>query len=610
MKSSIPIRNIAIIAHVDHGKTTLVDAILRQTKAHRNIEEMGNCIMDSMDLERERGITIKAKNASVHYKGVKINLVDTPGHADFGGEVERALRMVDGVLLLVDAKDGPMPQTRFVLRKALELHLPAILVVNKVDRPDSQINEVVNRTFDLFCELNASEAQLDFPILYASGLRGFASTDPHQMTEGIHPLLETILKRVPPPQADPDGGLQMLVLSLFPDFYKGIVAVGKLSSGSIRKQQTAALIRRDGSQINAKITSLMTYEGLERIEVDRAEAGDIIMVSGFESVGIGETVTDPDKPIPLPALKIDEPTVQMTFAVNTSPFSGREGKYVTSRAIRERLYKELETNVSLKVSDTESPDTLIVAGRGELHLAVLIETMRREGYELQVSQPEVIFHNENGVQKEPYEFLLVDVPSQYQGTVIEEIGRRKGQLMNLTQAPTGEVHLEYQISTRGIIGLKGALMTKTRGTAVVHHVFDTYKEVADPVIETEAHGSLIASEDGATCTYGLFNAQERGDLFVGVGVEVYQGMIVGANARPEDLDLSPCKTKRLTNMRSSGSDDAMILTPPREMTLELAIEYIGPDELVEITPKNIRLRKRVLDPLKRKRLRRQNAAGE
>ncbi|MBI3252847.1 MAG: translational GTPase TypA [Candidatus Omnitrophica bacterium] len=608
------IRNIAIVAHVDHGKTTLVDAILRQTRVHRNIQEMGERIMDSMDLERERGITIRAKNASVIYKDTKINIVDTPGHADFGGEVERTLRMVEGVLLVIDAKDGPMPQTRFVLRKALELGHKVIVVINKIDRIDSQIQDVVNRTFDLFCELNASEGQLDFPIVYTSATLGTATLDLAHPSDNILPLLDVILEKIPKPTVDLAAPLQILVLALFQDSYKGKMGIGKISAGSLKKNDAAALSRRDGSLVTAKVTSLLSYEGLERVEIENAEAGDIVAVAGFESIGIGDTITDPNRPNPLPPPVIDEPTVQMTFGVNTSPFAGREGKYVTSRVIRDRLFKELETNVSLRVTETDSPDTFLVAGRGELHLAILIETMRREGFELQVSQPEVILREINGAKHEPFEFLIVDVPAGYQGTVIEEIGKRRGVLKNMSQAPlpagqpgAGELHLEYQISTRGVIGLKGALMTKTRGTAIVHHVFEEYKPMMDQTPAVAPHGSLIASESGASNGYGLSNAQERGELFIGPGVEVYQGMIIGENARGEDLDLSPCKTKKLTNMRSSGSDEAIVLVPPREMSLELAIEYIGPDELVEVTPKNIRLRKKALDSLQRKRIRRQNA---
>ena len=598
------IRNIAIIAHVDHGKTTLVDAILRQTRVHRNIEEMGERIMDSLDLERERGITIRAKNASVLYKGTKINIVDTPGHADFGGEVERTLRMVDGVLLLVDAKDGPMPQTRFVLRKALELGLKAVVVINKIDLPNVEPDQVVNHTFDLFCELGAHDTQLDFSVVYTDAVKGTATRDLKKPSQDIFPLLDTILEKIPPPDVKHDAPLQILILALLGDFYKGTMGIGKITGGSIQKGDTALLVRKDKSETASKITGLLSYEGLEQVEVEHAEAGEIVAIAGFESIGIGDTITDPSNPSPLTPPVIDEPTVQMTFAVNTSPFAGREGKFVTSRALRERLFRELETNVSLRVNETESPDTFLVAGRGELHLAILIETMRREGYELQVSQPEVILHEKDGVQHEPFEFLMVDVPQDYQGAAIEEIGRRKGVLRNMIQSPTGELHLEYQISTRGVIGLKGALMTKTRGNAIVHHVFDEYKPVQEGPLSMAPRGSLIAIESGVSSTYGLNNAEARGTLFIGPGVEVYQGMIIGENSRGEDLDLSPIKTKKLTNMRSSTSDFAIILTPPKELTLELAIEYIGPDELVEVTPKAIRLRKKILDPTQRKRSKR------
>lgn len=597
----LDIRNIAIIAHVDHGKTTLVDAILRQTQVHRNIAEMGERIMDTMDLERERGITIRAKNASVTHKGVKINIVDTPGHADFGGEVERTLRMVDGVLLLVDAKDGPMPQTRFVLKKALELGHQAIVVINKIDTPDARPDEVANKTFDLFCELNAHGHQLDFPIIYASALHGTATSDLAKPSDTVEPLLDAIIKHTPAPEINRDAPLQILVLALQADAYKGTMGIGKITAGSVKKNDNAILFKKNQTQKTAKITSILTYEGLERVEVDEASAGEIVAIAGFDGIGIGDTITDPDHPSPLPPPVIDEPTVQMTFGVNTSPFSGREGKHVTSRALRERLFKELETNVSLRVFETNSPDTFLVAGRGELHLAILIETMRREGFELQVSQPEVIFHEKDGKKLEPFEFLMIDVPQEYQGTVIEEVGKRKAMLKNMLQAPTGEIHLEYQISTRGVIGLKGELMTKTRGTAIAHHVFEEYRPIEEGGFSVAPHGSLISSELGKSNAYGLDNCEERGELFIGPGIDVYQGMIIGENSRPEDLIISPCKTKKLTNMRASGTDDAIILTPPREMNVELAIEYIGPDELVEITPKSIRLRKKILDAIARKR---------
>ncbi len=595
------IRNIAIIAHVDHGKTTLVDAILRQTHVQRNIEDMGERIMDSMDLERERGITIRAKNASVTFEGVKINIVDTPGHADFGGEVERTLRMVDGVLLLVDAKDGPMPQTRFVLRKALELGHKAIVVINKIDRHDARIDEVVNNTFDLFCELNATDEQQDFPVVYTSAIKGTATVDMSKPSDNITPLLQTIIEKIPPPEANPEAPLQILILALLGDNYKGKLGIGKITGGRIQKGFNALLSQRGGARVTSKITSILTYEGLKQTECDIAESGDIVAVAGFDAVGIGDTITDPERPTPLEPPAIEEPTVQMTFGVNTSPFVGREGKYITSRMLRDRLFKELETNVSLRVQETGSPDTFLVAGRGELHLAILIEQMRREGFELQVSQPEVIVRVKNNKKEEPFEFMTIEVPPVYQGAVIEEIGKRKGSLINMFQSATGELHLEYQIATRGVIGLKGALMTKTRGTAIVHHVFDEYKPVLEELVINTTHGSLISAEQGTTNAYGLNNAQERGTLFVGAGVDVYMGMILGENSREDDLNLSPCKTKKLTNMRASGTDDAIVLTPPRELTLEIAIEYIGPDELVEVTPKNIRLRKKILDPTLRKR---------
>ncbi len=498
-----------------------------------------------------------------------------------------------------------MPQTRFVLRKALELGHRVIVVINKVDRLDSQIEDVENRTFDLFCELNASPEQLDFPIVYASAVHGTATTDMKKPSDNINALMEVIINQVPAPTASVEDPFQLLVLALFQDSYKGKMGIGKVTGGAIQKGDNALLVRRDGTQTVSKVTNLLVYSGLDRVEVDRVEAGDIVAVAGFESIGIGETITDPNKPAPLPPLVIDEPTVQMTFGVNTSPFAGREGKFVTSRMIRDRLFRELETNVSLRVEETESADTFLVSGRGELHLAILIETMRREGFELQVSQPQVIMHEKDGVKQEPFEFLVIDVPASYQGSIIEEVGRRKAVLKNMSQTPTGELHLEYQVSTRGVIGLKGALMTKTRGTAIMHHVFDEYRTMQEGGFTVLPHGSLVASEGGESNTYGLCNAQERGELFIPAGVEVYLGMIIGENARDEDMDISPCKTKKLSNMRSSGSDDALVLSPPRELNLELAIEYVGPDELVEVTPKNIRMRKRLLDPTQRKRVKRQ-----
>jgi len=595
------LRNIAIIAHVDHGKTTLVDTLLRQARVHRNIEAMGERILDSMDLERERGITIRAKNASVVYEGVKINIVDTPGHADFGGEVERTLRMVDGVLLLVDAKEGPMPQTKFVLRKALALGHPVIVVINKIDRSDAQIDDVVNRTFDLFVELNASHEQLDFALVYTVATAGTATLDPAQPGQDMTPLFETILERIPAPTVNPDDPFHLLVLALAHDSYKGKMGIGKIQSGVLEKNQAIVRIARDGTQTQGKATDILIYQGLEQVPVERAEAGEIVAVAGLSGIGIGETIADAARPVALSPVAIDEPTLQMTLGVNTSPFSGQEGKYVTSRALRERLDQELETNVSLRVAETESPDTFLVSGRGELHLAILIEQMRREGFELQVSQPQVIFHEEDGARLEPYEELSIEVPSAYQGTIIEEIGRRRGELKHMTVAPTGEVHLEYLITTRGLLGLKRALLTKTRGTIILHHVFESYRPAQTANLAANAHGSLVAFEDGLSNSYGLANAEGRGELFIGPGVKVYQGMIVGENARDLDIDVNICKQKKLTNQRSSTSDIAIQLTPPRDLSLELALEYIGADELVEVTPQHIRLRKRMLDPLKRKR---------
>lgn len=599
------IRNIAVIAHVDHGKTTFVDAILKQTRVHRNIDGMGERIMDSMDLEKERGITIRAKNASVFYKGIKINIVDTPGHADFGGEVERILRMVDGVLLLVDAKDGPMPQTRFVLRKALELGHKAIVVINKVDLAEgAQVETVVNRTFDLFCELNASDKQLDFPIVYTSAINGTATLDIKHSSDNIFPVLDTIIEKIDTPYVDTEAPLQILILAILGDSYKGKMGIGKITGGLITRGSNAVLFRKDKTQVMSKITALLTYKGIEHVETEVAFAGDIVAVAGFDDIGIGDTITDPDNPRPLVPPEIDEPTVQMTFGVNTSPFAGREGKHLTSRAIRERLFKEIETNVSLRVKDTESTDIFFVAGRGELHLSILIETMRREGYELQVSYPEVIFHEKDGIKYEPFEFLTVEVPPEYQGVVMDEIGKRKGKIKHVSISSTKSIHLEYEIATRGIIGLKNVLQTKTRGTAIINHVFDEYALVEDVDFSVSSHGSLVSIESGVSTAYALSNAELRGELFIGANEEVYEGMIIGENPRGEDLYLSPCKTKKLTNMRASNSDFTIILTPAKEMGLELAIEYIGPDELVEVTPKNIRMRKKILSQLDRKRERR------
>ena len=602
------LRNIAIIAHVDHGKTTLVDAMLRYTHTVRGGVAAGTLIMDSMDLEREQGITIRAKNCSLRYGEYKINVVDTPGHADFGGEVERTLRMVDGALLLVDAKEGPMPQTKFVLRKAIGLGLPVIVVVNKIDRSDAQVDDVVNRTFDLFVELNASSAQLDFPIVYTCATEGTATLDLHRPGTDVTPLFETIVARIPAPTVQPDAPLQLLVLALAYDSFKGKMGIGKIHAGSLRRGQAILRFAADGTQHPGTAQAILAYQGLERVEVEAADSGDIVAVAGFEEMGIGDTITDPERPTPLPSVVIEEPTLQMTFSVNKSPFAGREGKHVTSRVLRERLQQELETNVALRVTDTDSPDTFLVSGRGELHLAVLIETMRREGYELEVSQPEVVYKEIEGQQCEPYEMLSLDVPGAYQGTVLEELGRRRAEIQEMQPGPTGEFHLEALITTRGLLGLKNALMKKTRGTAVAHHIFDAYEPLVEELPPQEPHGSLVATEDGLSSAYAILNAQERGELFIGPGVEVYGGMVVGQASKDRDVDVNICKQKKLTNVRSKGEETTDSVVPPREMTLEMALEYLGPDELLEVTPKSLRIRKRIADGKLRLRAQRGESA--
>jgi len=601
------LRNIAIIAHVDHGKTTLVDAMLRHTKAVRQSVAEGALIMDSMDLEREKGITIRAKNASLRYGDYKINLVDTPGHADFGGEVERTLRMVDGALLLIDAKEGPMPQTKFVLRKAIALGLPLIVVINKIDRSDAQVDTVVNRTFDLFVELNASSAQLDFPIVYTSAVLGTATLDINTPGTDVAPLFDTIVARIPPPSVIPDDTLQILVLALAYDPFKGKMGIGKIHSGSIKRSQPLMRMAVDGTRQTGNALAILAYQGLERTEIESADCGEIVAVAGFGEIGIGDTITDPERPKALPAMVIEEPTLRMTFAVNKSPLAGKEGKFVTSRMIRERLMKELEINVALRVTETDSPDTFLVAGRGELHLAILIETMRREGYELEVSQPEVVYKDVDGEKMEPYEFLSIDVPAQYQGAIIEELGRRRAELQEMATTPTGELHLEYLITTRGLLGLKNVLMKKTRGTAVAHHVFDAYEPIVADLPPAEPHGSLVATEDGMSTGYAILNAQERGEMFIGPGVSVYQGMVVGQASRDMDVDVNICKQKKLTNVRSKGEETTDAVTTPRDMSLELALEYIGPDELLEVTPKTLRIRKRIAEAKLRLRAQRESA---
>ncbi|MEI6702031.1 MAG: translational GTPase TypA [Deltaproteobacteria bacterium] len=593
------IRNIAIIAHVDHGKTTLVDAMLKHSGVYRDNEAITERVMDSNDLEKERGITILAKNLSIHHGPYKINIVDTPGHADFGGEVERVLKMVDSVLLLVDALDGPMPQTRFVLKKSLDLGLKPIVVINKIDRPGSRPVEVLNMVFDLFCELNASDDQLDFPVVYTSAKLGYAMLDINSKATTMEPLFAVVESNVRPPRGDINAPFQMLIANIDYNDYIGRMATGRIFNGKVRAGETVAMIKQDGTITRGRITKLLGYEGLKQVDIEEAGTGDIVTVAGFENVSIGETLASAENPIAVPYVSIDEPTLSMNFIVNTSPFAGREGKWVTSRNIRERLAKELRTNVSLRVEDTDSPDTFKVSGRGELHLSILIENMRREGFELAVSKPEVIIREKDGVKMEPMEYLVVDVASEFQGAIIEKMGPRKGEMVAM--APMGEmVRLEFIIPARGLIGLRGEVLTDTRGTAVMTHTFHEYAPHKGE-IPGRKNGVLMAMEHGNTTAYSLDALQPRGALIIGAGVEVYGGMIIGQHAKDSDLDVNPCKGKKLTNVRASGTDDAIKLTPPRILTLEQALEFIDDDELVEVTPVSIRLRKKELDPTRRKR---------
>lgn len=594
------LRNIAIIAHVDHGKTTLVDAMLKQSRIFRENQQVAERVMDSNAIERERGITIMAKNTAVEYNGVRINIVDTPGHADFGGEVERVLNMVDGVLLLVDAVEGPMPQTKFVLRKALEQGHRAIVVVNKVDRPSARPNYVVNETFDLFIDLGATEEQAEFPIVYASGIAGTAGHDPHAMQDSLTPLFETILQYVPAPDVDADGPPQLLVTSTMYDDYKGKIIIGRLNSGTIRKGQAVAHIASGKDPKPAKVVQVFTHYGMERVEVEEITAGDIVAMTGINDAGIGDTIADKDNPVALPPIKVEEPTVQMTFGVNTSPFSGREGKLVTSRKIRERLYGETERDVALKVEDTDNADTFRVSGRGELHLAILIENMRREGYEFQVSKAEVIYKDIDGTRHEPYELVEIEVDSDYQGSVVELMGLRRGTMRDMSVSDSGSVQFVYHVPTRGLLGFRQQLLTATRGTGIMNSLFAGYQPYAGDV-QTRQFGSLIAWEQGVTSSYGLSSAQERGQLFVGSGVDVYEGMVIGQHIRDEDLEVNACKKKQLTNMRSSGADDALRLDVPRNMSLDDCIEYLADDELLEVTPLHLRIRKRLLNTDERRR---------
>ena len=589
------IRNIAIIAHVDHGKTTLVDAMLAQSGTFRENEQVDERVMDSNDLERERGITILAKNTSLYYKGVKINIIDTPGHADFGGEVERGLEMVDGVLLLVDAFEGCMPQTRFVLSKALALDLKPVIVVNKVDRPNARPYEVVDEVLDLFIDLGATEEQLDTPVIYASGRDGWATAEynPEQPNNDLTELFELIVNSIPCPKCEDDAPFQMLVSNIDYDDYTGRIAVGKIERGSIKVNKPLSICRHDGKVTRGKATKLFTFEGLKKVPTDEVGAGDVVAISGIADINIGETVCDVDNPEALPFVKIDDPVLSMTFSVNDSPFAGQDGKFVTSRHLRDRLFRELDSNVSLRVDETDSTESFIVSGRGELHLSVLIENMRREGYEFQVSNPVVIYKEIDGVKCEPIERLTVDVPDEYTGTVMDGVINRKGEMTNMAPTAQGYTRLEFLIPSRGLIGYRSELLTATKGTGIINSILEKYEPYKGD-FNGRTRGTLIAWEDGTTITYGLYNAQERGTLFVGAGVKVYEGMIVGENARLEDVVVNVCKKKHATNTRSSGSDDALRLVPPREMSLEQCLDFIADDELLEVTPNHLRMRKKIL----------------
>ena len=587
------LRNVAIIAHVDHGKTTLVDELLKQSGTFRENEQVQERVMDSNDLERERGITILSKNTAVHYKNTKINIVDTPGHADFGGEVERILTMVDGVLLLVDAFEGCMPQTRFVLKKALNLKKKVLVVVNKIDRPGARPAEVIDEVLDLFIELGADEDQIEFPVVYASAKDGYSSLDPDVREGDMRPLLDAILEHISAPEGDIDGPLQILFSSLDYDDYIGRIGVGRVERGKILRGENVVLCKQGGEQENVKISRLYQFEGLKRVEVESAEMGDIVCVSGIADIEIGETACDPECVEPLPFVKIDEPTISMNFIVNDSPFAGREGKFVTSRNLRDRLCKEVETNVSMRVEETDSTDTFKVSGRGELHLSILIETMRRQGYEFQVSRPEVIYKTINGQLCEPMELLIIEVPEQYVGAVIEKLGSRKGELENMGSRNGGATHLEFKIPARGLIGYRSEFMTDTNGNGIMNQLFSGYEPYKGD-IQTRERGSIVVHETGTSTGYGLFNTQDRGRLFIGPGVEVYEGMIVGECSRNEDIVCNVCKKKQMTNTRAAGSDDALRLVPHSTLSLEQSMEFIKDDELLEVTPESLRLRKRVL----------------
>ncbi len=598
------VRNVAIIAHVDHGKTTLVDVLLKQSGVFRENQEVAERVMDSNEIERERGITILSKNTAVNYKGTKINIVDTPGHADFGGEVERVLKMVNGVILVVDAFEGAMPQTKFVLKKALELKLPVIVCINKIDRPEARPEEVVDEVLELFLELEADDAQLDCPFVFASAKTGVASLDPHKPGTSMEPLFETILNYIPAPEGDPDAGTQVLISTIDYNDYVGRIGVGKVDNGVITVNEEVVICNHHepDKQVKVKVSKLYEFDGLNKVEVKSASIGSIVAISGISDIHIGDTLCSPDQILPIPFQKISEPTISMQFMVNDSPLAGQEGKYVTSRHIRTRLFRELNTDVSLRVEETDSTDCFKVSGRGELHLSVLIETMRREGYEFAVSKAEVIYrHDEKGKLLEPMEIAYIDVPNEFSGTVIEKLGQRKGELRNMTSITSGTyTRLEFSIPARGLIGYRGEFLTDTKGNGILNTIFDDYAPYKGD-IQYRKQGSLIAFEPGEAITYGLYNAQERGTLFINPGEKVYAGMVVGQTGRSEDIEINVCKKKQLTNTRSSSADEALRLTPPRILSLEQALDFIDTDELLEVTPKSLRIRKKILDPTLRKR---------
>jgi GTP-binding protein len=595
------LRNIAIIAHVDHGKTTLVDGMLKQSGVFRQNQPVRDRVLDSNELERERGITILSKNTAVNYNGIKINIVDTPGHADFGGEVERVLKMVDGVLLLIDSFEGPMPQTRFVLKKALALDLPAVVIINKIDRPDARIKQVIDEVLNLFIELGANDSQIDFPIVYTSAKLGIAKLGPEDSSDSLGPLFETIINNIPAPKGDKDGPLQLLVTTLDHDEYVGRIAIGRVFRGSIVAGNDYAICKRDGSTQKAKVSNIYKFDGLKRVSEQQATVGDIIALTGIDQIDIGETISDLSSPEPVPYVEIDEPTLSMVFSVNNSPFAGQEGAYVTTRHLRDRLFREAKSNVSLHVKETDSPDSFVVSGRGELHLSVLIETMRREGHEFQISKPRVILKEINGAKMEPVELLTIDIPEQYLGIVMEKIGYRRGQMSNMEVLNDSSARLEFKIPTRGLLGYRSEFITDTKGEGIINSNFDGYAPFKGD-LPTRARGVLVAFEDGVTTTFGLYNAQDRGTLFINPGVRVYEGMIVGESSRSHDIDINVCKKKHITNLRSSSADEALRLTPPKEMTLERCLEFIERDELIEVTPKSIRMRKAVLSHSERMKL--------